>query len=226
MAMRRRSSVTMMLRGGVGAAGGTKRQRVVAADADSDTESSAESVLLGAYTHNNHVYFSGDVTPGSMFLLCKELRSAAHTLRARGCALPIYLHVTTDGGDVSSAFACVDCIKTLGTPVYSVVEGFVASAGTLITLAAAKRFIGGNAYMMIHQVSSGVWGKMNSIKTQFENLTKLMDHLVQFYKQHAKMSKTALSQLLSTDVELNSTECIARGLADAVYQGDVLLCAA
>lgn len=188
---------------------------------DGDGSDADESAML-AYTHNNHVYYSGDVTPNSMFLLCKELRTAAHVQRARGSQNPIYLHVTTDGGDVSAAFACVDCIKTLGTPVYSVVEGFVASAGTLITLAANKRFIGSNAYMMIHQVSSGVWGKMNTIKTQFENLTKLMDHLVQFYKQHVKMSKSALSKLLSTDMELNAAECIARGLADAVYQGDAL----
>lgn len=171
--------------------GGVKRQRVMA-DTD-DAESEPVDAIM--YTHNNHVYFSGDVTPNSMFLLCKQLRMAAHTQRVRNCQYPLYLHVTTDGGDVSAAFACVDCIKTLGTPVYSVVEGFVASAGTLITLAAAKRFIGGNAYMMIHQVSSGVWGKMNTIKTQFENLTKLMDHLVQFYKQHAKMSKTSLGKL-------------------------------
>ena len=213
MGTRRRSLYVMSER--VDPPSDHKRQRIMA---DSDTDSEPGDAIM--YTQNNHVYFSGDVTSSSMFMLCKQLRAAAQMQRVQNYQFPIYLHVTTDGGDVSAAFACVDCIKTLGVPVYSVVEGFVASAGTLITLAATKRFIGSNAYMMIHQVSSGVWGKMNTIKTQFENLTKLMEHLVSFYKQHAKMSKASLGKLLSTDVELNAAECIARGLADGVYNGE------
>lgn len=176
---------------------------------------------LYVYTLLNHVYFNADVTHETMFRLCKELRTVAHKLKARAMPpsppSPIYLHVSTSGGDVSAAFSCVDCIKSLGLPVYSVVDGFVASAGTLITLASEKRYIQPNAYMLIHQVSSGVWGKMSAIHEQVGNLKKLMEHLTNFYLKHTKLKPKVLHQLLLTDVEWNAQECIAKGIVDEIY---------
>ena len=183
-------------------------------------EEAEDLAVAGLYVYalNNHVYFNADVTTETMFRLCKELRTVAHDLKSKAMhRQPIYLHVSTSGGDVSAAFSCVDCIQSLGVPVYSVVDGFVASAGTLITLAAEKRYIQPNAYMLIHQVSSGVWGKMSVIHEQVGNLKKLMDHLTQFYLDHTTLKARVLNQLLLTDVEWNAQECIAKGIVDELY---------
>jgi ATP-dependent protease ClpP protease subunit len=98
-----------------------------------------------------------------------------------------------------------------------VVDGFVASAGTLITLAAAKRFIQPNAYMLLHQLSSGVWGKMSAIDDEVHNLRKLMNHITKFYLAHTRLKSSALQKLLLKDVTWNAEECLAKGIADALY---------
>jgi len=175
------------------------------------------------YTQNNHIHFNDDVTQQSMFQLAKELRSVAKTMKLRAVALdievqPIYLHITTNGGEIHAAFTVVDCMKSLGVPVYSVVDGFVASAGTLISLAADKRYVRPNAYMLIHQLSSGVWGKMNAIEEQVGNMKKLMDHITDFYLEHTPLKSKALHKLLLTDVTWNAEECVRKGIADEIYE--------
>jgi ATP-dependent protease ClpP protease subunit len=174
------------------------------------------------YTMNNHIYFNDDITQQSTFQLSKELRHVARNMKMRSLALgtpiqPIYLHLSTNGGEISAAFSVVDCMKTLGVPVYSVVDGFVASAGTIISLAAEKRFIQPNAYMLIHQLSSGVWGKMDDIDEQVGNLKKLMDHITKFYLKHTSLTSKALQKILTTDVTWNAEESIEKGIADAIY---------
>lgn len=173
-------------------------------------------------TENNHIYFNDDITQSSVFELCKQMRDLAKMLKLRSVNLeieqqPLYLHISTNGGEISAAFTVVDCMKGLGIPVYSVVDGFVASAGTLITLAAHKRYISPNAYMLIHQLSSGVWGKMSMIEEQVSNMKKLMEHLVRFYKKHTTMKEGPLRRMLLTDVTWNAEESIAKGIADELY---------
>ena len=191
-------------------------------DDDQDEKEKNTDTVYSIYSINNHVHFNDDVTPQSMFLLARELRLLAQKLRLRSITFeapvqPIYLHVSTSGGEISAAFSVVDCIKNLGVPVYSVVDGFVASAGTLITLAAERRFIEANAYMLIHQLSSGVWGKMNDIHEQVDNLKKLMEHITAFYLEHTTLKTKVLQKLLLRDVTWNAQESITRGIADEIY---------
>lgn len=174
------------------------------------------------YSHANHVYFNDEITNESVFALNKELRAVEARLKVIGISTgmepsAIYLHLTTDGGSIHAAFSAVDCIQSLSVPVYTVVDGFVASAGTLISLAAKKRFIRPNAYMLIHELRSGVWGKMSSIEEEVENLKKIMEHIHSFYRERTKITKKQLSKILTKDVIWNASECIGKGVADELY---------
>lgn len=174
------------------------------------------------YTHFNHVYFNDDITYESMFALCKELRQVEHKLKTTALSLntdpqPIYLHITTHGGCIHAAFSAVDCMEQLSVPVYTVADGFVASAGTLLTLAGEKRYITSNAYMLIHELRSGVWGKMTSIDEEYLNLKKVMDHITKFYMDKTSISKKALEKILTKDIIWNTQECLDKGLVEEVY---------
>lgn len=174
------------------------------------------------YTHSNHLYFNDDITHETAFALNKELRTLDQKLRLVAIAQgiqpqPIYLHVTTDGGDIHAAFAIVDCIQSLSVPVHTVAEGFVASAGTLITLAGEKRYITPNSYMLIHELRSGVWGKMSVIEEEYNNLKKVMTHIIDFYHSRTRITKKELGKLLVKDVIWNATETIEHGLVQEIY---------
>jgi ATP-dependent Clp protease protease subunit len=177
------------------------------------------------YTNANHVYFNNDIDDDSAFALNKELRAVENkllhtslTYGVKADSVPIYLHITTNGGSIHAAFSIIDCMNGLRVPVYTVCDGFVASAGTLISISGKKRFIQPNAYMLLHQLSSGVWGKMAEIEDEYDNLKKLMDHLIKHYVQNTKLTAKVLEKQLKHDVTWNVSECISRGIIDEVYE--------
>lgn len=216
-----------------------KCQKRKARDADTDDEEASPSVFPliipkgiggsshGVYSHMNHVYFNDDITSESAFALCKELRSVESQMKVVDAALsldqprPIYLHITTHGGCIHSAFTVVDTIENMSCPVHTVVEGFVASAGTLISLAGEERTIAKNAYMLIHELRSGVWGKMSNIEEEYQNLKKLMDHIKAYYTDKTSIKSKELDKILKQDVVWNASECIDRGLVNDVYTTSV-----
>jgi ATP-dependent protease ClpP protease subunit len=170
---------------------------------------------------NNNIYFNDDITNDSIFGLNRELRMMDDKLIALSLIhktepTPIYLYLTTNGGDVYAAFSAVDCIKSLRCPVYTVVDGFVASAGTLLSLSGTKRFIQPNAYMLFHELRSGMWGKMTDIDQEYCNLKKLMNHLVKFYTDNTSISKSQLEKLLKKDELWFRDECLKKGVVDEV----------
>lgn len=129
---------------------------------------------------------------------------------------PIELYLSTHGGLVHAAFAVVDVIRSLRVPVHTIVLGYVASAGTLISLAGAKRFMTPNAFLMIHEIRSGFWGKASDARVEYENVTKLMAHITEYYLGKTRITRERLVELLRTDTDLNATECVAMGLVDSI----------
>ena len=92
-----------------------------------------------SHVEDNRIHFSEDVNGDSMSDLKSNLRALEKKLvnmkqnyRLED-DIPIYLYLNTPGGSVYDALAVVDTIKQLRVPVYTVVEGLVASAGTHAT---------------------------------------------------------------------------------------------
>jgi ATP-dependent protease ClpP protease subunit len=179
------------------------------------------------YTQNNHIYFHDDITDESAISLNKELRTLEVKLKKSAIESnivpePIILHITTNGGSIYAAFTIIDCISQLSITVNTVVDGFVASAGTLISLAGETRYISENAYMLIHELRSGVWGKMSEIEDEYSNSKKMMTHIIDYYNKKTKLTKKALEKLLTKDLIWNAEECIQNGLVSGVYKPKTL----
>lgn len=182
-----------------------------------------KSSTTNVHTVHNRIYFNDDITQESMSALNRELRMMDDKMAVLGITyrvapIPIYLYITTNGGDIHAAMSAIDCIKQLRCPIYTVVDGFVASAGTLLSTAGKKRYILPNAYMLFHELRSGFWGKMSDISEEYENLKKVMDHLIQFYSEHTKLKPKQLEKLLQKDSIWNASECLEKGVVDEIYK--------
>ena len=105
---------------------------------------------------------------------------------------PIYLHINSFGGSVFSAFSVIDTIKNLRIPVVSIIEGAAASAATLISVACDYRIIYETSYMLIHQLSSGSWGKMSELEDEMENLKELMNAIRKNRREYRDISSNPL----------------------------------
>ena len=81
----------------------------------------------------------------------------------------INLRLNSYGGSLFAGLATVDVIRNLNCEVHSHVEGAAASAATIISVACDKRYIGKYSKMLIHQLSSGTYGKYNELEDDMEN---------------------------------------------------------
>jgi ATP-dependent Clp endopeptidase proteolytic subunit ClpP len=172
---------------------------------------------------NNHLYFYSKVDRDSIFDLIMLIKETEEENRITAIKLnidtvPIYLHINSNGGHVYEALNAIDAINACKVPVYTIVEGATASAGTLMSVAGKKRYIRPNAYMLIHQLSSSYWGgKMSEIEDEFKNLQELMEKIREIYKKHTKIPKKELTELLKHDLYLNAEKSINYGLADELW---------
>lgn len=195
-----------------------KRMRMMLTMDNDDNDDKMPDIVV----RNNHIYFTKDITYKTAFELNQTLREVCDDIleasikRNIPSETPIYLHITTYGGCIHAAFSVVDCINSLKVPVYTVVDGFVASAGTLISLAGKKRYIRKNAYMLIHELRSGVWGKMSSINEEYANLTKMMEHIIDYYTDKTPFKRKRIEKILMKDIIWNANECIEKGLIDEI----------
>lgn len=175
------------------------------------------------YSHHHRVYFNDDITMETMASLCRELRqveervmSQARSFGLPEDAIPVVLHITSYGGSLHAVFMAIDVIQALKVPVYTVVEGYAASAGTLLSTCGAKRYIAPNASMLIHELRSSTWGKMSEIEEEFANLKKMMRQIIKHYVKHTHLEKKELKEILKHDLDWDAAECLAKGLVDEI----------
>jgi len=171
---------------------------------------------------DNNIYFYGPVTSES----CRELDDALILLDKNSKIFStnsdinppsINLHIQSEGGSLMNTFYVIDLINNLETPVYTYVDGYVASAGSLISVVGKKRYMTKNSFIMIHQLSSSLGeGKLNDLDDNMNNLNKFMDTIINIYLEKTKISIDDLNNILERDLWMNSKESLAYGLVDYV----------
>lgn len=173
------------------------------------------------YTLNNNIYFNDDITMESVTNLNRSIRDLQNELIIMGVKNgidppPIKLHITTYGGLVHAAFSAIACIKSSKIPVHTIVDGYAASAGTLISVCGARRYIHRHSSMMIHELSAGTWGRMSMMEDQMDDLKKMMVKLKEIYTNHSNLTNKQLDKILKKDSDWYADECLEKGLVDEI----------
>lgn len=131
---------------------------------------------------------------------------------------PINLYITSNGGLVYQVFGAIDTIRGMKVPVHTICKGFVASAGTLLSLAGKKRYITESSYMLIHELRAGHWGKFTHLSESLDNSKQLMEHIKNWYLSRTKMSSEELDEQLRKDISWNAQMCLEKGLVDEIIK--------
>ena len=182
-----------------------------------NTSEEEESPLM-VDTIDNNIYYYSDVSTKTAFELIKQLHKLDVKIRKskKKDDNVIHLHIHSGGGDIFAAFAIIDKIGSIETPVYSYINGIAASAATMISTVCAKRYIYKNSYMLIHQLSSGFIGKYNEIVDDMENNQTFMKHIKDIYKKHTNIHGNALDNILKRDIWWPAKVCLENGLVDEI----------
>lgn len=199
-----------------------------ATEAESKPVVSEAVPRLTVETVNNHVYFYAGVDSDRVLALIREIRNldamlrSEHISRQLGSSVPltpIWLHVNSGGGFLYDGFAAANQLQGIASPIYSLVEGYCASAATLISLSCTKRFILPNAFMLIHQLSNFMWGKYEEFKDEMKLLDMAMKQLQAFYASRTNLTKEEVEQLLKRESWFEASECLERGFVDEIWDG-------
>jgi ATP-dependent protease ClpP protease subunit len=70
--------------------------------------------------------------------------------------------------------------------------------------------------MLVHQVSSGLWGNYMQFKDEIKNLELLMSLIKGVYLKKTKFDPKKLDDILSHDLCMGAEECLRHGLVDEI----------
>tara|TARA_Y100000991_G_C21782532_1_gene267805 strand:- start:209 stop:613 length:405 start_codon:yes stop_codon:yes gene_type:complete len=129
---------------------------------------------------------------------------------------PINLHIQSEGGSLYHALYIIDLIRELNTPVHTYIDGFAASAATLISVVGTKRYMTENSLMLIHQLSGSESGKYYELEDQMNNMDILMNIIRKIYLNYSTITPNYLEYLLQKDLWLESKTCLEYGLVDEI----------
>ena len=180
-----------------------------------------EASLLSSV--KNHIYFYSGVTKKSCMNLNLEITKVANNLMTNKNNFAnldqyIYLHINSFGGSVFAALSTIDTIINCPVPIVTIIEGAAASAATLISVVADYKVMTENSFMLIHQLSSSTWGKMNELEEEMENLKKLMKKIKEIYKKNTNLDEKELDEILKHDIWWDQKKCLKNGLVDKIIK--------
>ena len=169
----------------------------------------------------NRIYFYSRIETEKILQLNRNILSMGINLQREATIqnrepANIYLHIQSYGGSIFAGMAGMDEIIKSIVPVYTMVDGCCASAATFLSVCGKKRFINRHAYMLIHQLSSFMWGKYEDFKDEIQNLDKIMVMIKQVYKEYTKIPMSKLDEILKHDLWFDADRCKEYGLVDEI----------
>jgi ATP-dependent protease ClpP protease subunit len=173
---------------------------------------------------DNHIYLYRGITPRAVMEMGVAIKTISQQIVNMVTDLdlpsapPIHLHINSGGGCAFSGLAGASHILNSDIPVFTYVEGSVASSATILSCVGAKRFITEHSFMLIHQISTGVWGTYENLKDEKESMDALMEMLESIYLKHTGLKKKQLKDLLKRDLWMNPKKCLELGLVDEIIK--------
>lgn len=133
---------------------------------------------------------------------------------------PINILISSPGGHVESGDAIHDMIKFIQAPVTTIGTGWVASAGTLIFLAAPKerRVCLPNTRFMIHQPSGGMGGPASDISIQAKEILRVRERVARIISEQTDRSFEKVTEDMDRDFWMSPEEAINYGLVSRIIE--------
>lgn len=182
-----------------------------------------EFMKTSIVTERNNIYLYGSITPET----CEQLKNQLNNMDYNGRLYkisynsdppPINLHIQSGGGSLLNAFYIVDLIEALDTPVNTYVDGYSASAASLIGVVGNKRYMTKNSMIMIHQLSSEKEGKYQELDDDHQNMQQFMNKIKAIYLRKTTIPYIQLSEILNHDLWLDAPTCKKLGLIDEIIE--------
>jgi ATP-dependent Clp protease, protease subunit len=175
----------------------------------------SEAQQLFSTERSRVILLHGDVTEHSISMAVSQL-----LMFADQSTKPVNIIISTYGGSTDEMFCLYDTMKFLPCPIHTIALGKVMSAGVLLLASGAKgkRLIGKSARIMMHTMSSGVWGSTLDIVTHADEVKRLQHQFNQALCNETKMSEQQIIDIMKSGLDryLTPHEALKYGIVDQV----------
>jgi ATP-dependent Clp protease protease subunit len=132
----------------------------------------------------------------------------------------LLLMICSEGGELSTAFALIDVMRTSKIPIKTVGLGQIASCGLLIFLSGAvgRRVLTANTSIMSHQFSWGTEGKAHELFATMKEFELTQQRMVNLYRSATGLDDETIKTVLlpAQDVYLSAEEALSYGICDHI----------
>lgn len=133
---------------------------------------------------------------------------------------PIMLYLNTPGGSCSDGLAIIDAIKTIESPVVTVITNEVCSMGGHISVVGNKRICYPNSVFMAHDMATYMEDYSGKIRDRARFLEKYYKILEENLRNHTNLSEKELKQARNGELWLFADEMLAKGIVDEILIND------
>jgi ATP-dependent Clp protease, protease subunit len=134
----------------------------------------------------------------------------------------IVLRVNSPGGDVFAGQAIAQAMRDArarGVRVEAHVDGYAASAATVVSIAADEVVMAEGAMWMIHQAWTIAMGNAEDMLGAAALLEKVDGSIAEQYAKRTGKDKEYMSELMAAETWFTAAEAVDAGFADRVDEG-------
>lgn len=163
----------------------------------------------------NEIVIYGDIGDSWLFdsTSAKEVKNAIDNMTGN-----ISIRLNSPGGDAFDGIAIYNLLKNHDGNVTVNVDGWAASAASIIAMAADEIIMGTGTMLMVHEAWTLAIGNKNDISKTINALEGLDSSLVDIYMTRFKGERAEIETMMTNETWFTANEAVDIGLADSVVE--------
>lgn len=134
----------------------------------------------------------------------------------------VKLYINSYGGSVKEALGIYNTLRRTGAEITAYIDGFAASAASVIAMAADRVIMPRNTCMMVHNAWWVTCGNPAELRKSADDLEIINSAVLQAYiaKAGDKLTPKKMQAMMDAETWLSAEQCVACGLADEYGERD------
>lgn len=178
------------------------------------TESKPPELLLYGEISSGRSWWSDNITPAQF----------NQELAALGSVEELVVRINSGGGDVFAANAIYCRLRDLGAKVTVKIDGWAASAATIIAMAGDVIQIPRNGVFMVHDPAMTVWDtfRAEDFDKMAQELRVIKQSIVNAYTDRTHMKTEEINAIMAAETWWTGEEAVAKGFCDSLmFEADL-----
>ena len=185
-----------------------------------------EEIKINNVLRNRTIYLNDEINSDAMFKFCYYLSRIEEIDIKNGISKdklePIYIVGTSYGGSIYDGLAGISKLEYLieqkGYKIITTIQGYAMSMCQAIMIVATERRAYNHSRIMIHQPSSGTYGKLKDMEEDIEETLQLWIKMKEIIKKYSNMTESQLEEIKKSkeDKFMWSQEALELGIIDII----------